>query len=236
MRLPILMYHKVDRLPAGVRHPRNYVLPEQFDAQLAALRRWGYETISFDDWLGFRAGGRALPERPIILTFDDGYRSVLDVAWPSLAGYGFRATLFVVSGLLGGMNRWDADEVQEPLLDSAEVLALQSFGLEIGSHGCTHRALRGLSDADASTELVQSRRALERLVGRPVLAFCYPYGQQDARIRSLARGAGYGAAVVCSRRLNSRRTNPLRLARLRIDYTTSVTGLWGMLKGLQFLP
>ena len=83
MRLPILMYHRVDRLPPppGARYLRNYVLPEQFDAQLAALRRWGYETISFDDWLAYRRRERTLPRRPIILTFDDGYRSTYEVAW-----------------------------------------------------------------------------------------------------------------------------------------------------------
>ena len=82
MRLPILMYHKVDRLPPppGARYLRNYVLPEQFDAQLAALRRWGYETISFADWLAYRRGERTLPRRPIILTFDDGYRSTCEIA------------------------------------------------------------------------------------------------------------------------------------------------------------
>src|SRR5207302_1430384 len=80
MRLPILMYHKVDRPPPppGARYLRNYVLPEQFDAQLAALRRWGYETISFADWLAYRRRERTLPRRPIILTFDDGHRSTYE--------------------------------------------------------------------------------------------------------------------------------------------------------------
>src|SRR6266480_1225864 len=84
MRLPILKYHKVDRIPPAARYLRNYVLPEQFAAQLAALERWGYETISFTDWLAYRNGTTALPRRPIILTFDDGYRSTYEIAWTLL--------------------------------------------------------------------------------------------------------------------------------------------------------
>src|SRR2546430_14102696 len=97
MRLPILMYHKVDRLPPppGARYLRNYVLPEQFEAQLAALRRWGYETISFADWLAYRRGGGTLPRRPIILTFDHGYRSTCAIAWPLLERHHATPTAFL---------------------------------------------------------------------------------------------------------------------------------------------
>src|SRR5207244_4000192 len=79
---PILTYHKVDRMPPGARYLRNYVLPEQFAAQLAALASWGYRTVSFGDWLAYRRGAGSLPRRPIILSFDDGYRSTYEVAWP----------------------------------------------------------------------------------------------------------------------------------------------------------
>src|SRR5439155_357395 len=73
MRLPILVYHKIDRIPPGSRYPKNYVTPEQFAAQLAFLARHGYTSISFLDYLAYRRGERRLPRRVIILTFDDGY-------------------------------------------------------------------------------------------------------------------------------------------------------------------
>src|ERR1700751_3538632 len=112
MRLPILMSHKIAHIPAGARPLRNYVLPDQFAAQLDALRRWGYQTISFADWLAYRAGSAPLPRRPIILTFDDGYRSTHDIAWPLLRRFGFTGTVFLVSDLIGKTNTWDADEIQ----------------------------------------------------------------------------------------------------------------------------
>src|SRR2546428_7903693 len=71
MRLPILMYHAVDRMPRGARSPRNYVLPEQFEAQLATLRRLGYETISFGEWLTYRRGGGDPPPPPPLLPLFD---------------------------------------------------------------------------------------------------------------------------------------------------------------------
>jgi len=134
MRLPILMYHKIDRLPRppGACHPRNYVLPEQFEAQLVALRRWGYQTISFGDWLAYRRGAGALPRRPIILTFDDGYRSTYEIAWPLLQRHGSTATVFLVSDLIGKTNAWDADEIQEPLLGPAEIAEMRAGHIEFG--------------------------------------------------------------------------------------------------------
>ncbi len=239
MKLPILMYHKVDRLPPGARHPRNYVLPEQFDAQLAALTRWGYQTISFVDWLAYRRGERSprsLPRRPMILTFDDGYRSTYEIAWPLLQRHGCVATVFLVSDLVGKTNAWDADELQEPLLGPAEIAELRAGGIEFGSHTRTHAPLTTVSPHQAKAELGDSRVALARLLGEPVRVLCYPYGKQNPAVRALAREAGYEAAVIARRRLNSTATDPFRLARLRIDLGTGVRTLRWTLTQLRWLP
>jgi len=237
MRLPILMYHKIDRLPPppGARHPRNYVLPEQFEAQLVALRRWGYQTISFGDWLAYRRGAGALPRRPIILTFDDGYRSTYEIAWPLLQRHGSTATVFLVSDLIGKTNAWDADEIQEPLLGPAEIAEMRAGHIEFGSHTKTHAALTTLPLPRAQAELRDSRTALERLVGDPVRVLCYPYGKHNPAVRTLAREAGYEAAVIARRRLNSAATDPLRLARLRMDPNTRLQRLGWTLIQLRWL-
>jgi peptidoglycan/xylan/chitin deacetylase (PgdA/CDA1 family) len=235
MRLPILMYHKIDRLPPGVRYPRMYVLPEQFAAQLAALNRWGYETISFADWLAYRRGERALPRRPIILTFDDGYRSTYEIAWPLLQRHHCSATVFLVSDLIGKTNAWDGDEIQEPLLGPADIAELQAGGVEFGSHTKTHAPLTTVSAERAADELRGSRAALERLLGAPVRVLCYPYGKQDSGTRALARAAGYEAGVIARRRLNSRSADPLRLTRLTMDPSTRLAGLRWTLAQLRWL-
>src|SRR5947208_3529792 len=233
MRLPILMYHKVDRPPPppGARYLRNYVLPEQFDAQLAALRRWGYETISFADWLAYRRRERTLPRRPIILTFDDGYRSTYEVAWPLLKRHHATASVFLVSDLIGKTNAWDADEIQQPLLDTRQIAAMRAGRIEFGSHTRTHPALTALPPDRVLAELRDSRTALEQLLDEPVRVLCYPYGKQNAAVRALAREAGYEAAVIARRRLNSHASDPLRLTRLRIDTTTRLPALrWTLLQ------
>src|SRR2546425_1411852 len=134
MKLPVLLYHKIDRIPPGARYPRSYVTPERFEAQLAFLRRRGYESISFADYLAYRRGAGRLPRRPVIVTFDDGYRSNRDVALPLLQQYGFRATIFLVAERIGGTKTWDPGEIQEPLLDPPAGPAREGRGARVWSH------------------------------------------------------------------------------------------------------
>src|SRR2546426_7877327 len=225
MRLPILMYHAVDRGPQGARSPRLYVPPEQFEAQLATLQQLGYETISFGDWLAYRRGRATLPRRPIILTFDDGYRSNYEIAWPLLKRYGCTATVFLVSDLIGRTNAWDSGEIQEPLLGAAEVAEMRAGGIAFESHGKTHAPLTMIPPERAREELTASRSALERLLGAPVSVLCYAYGKQNAAVRALAREAGYEAAVMARHRMNTARTDPLRLRRIGVDSRTSLARL-----------
>src|SRR5438445_10345624 len=92
MKLPILVYHKIDRIPPGSRYPKHFVTPEQFAAQLAFLARHGYTTIGFPDYLAYRRGERRLPPRPLSLTFHDGYRSPRPIPPPLLRQYGLTPT------------------------------------------------------------------------------------------------------------------------------------------------
>jgi peptidoglycan/xylan/chitin deacetylase (PgdA/CDA1 family) len=219
------MYHRVEEVPPDSLHSTNFVRQAQFAAQLDALLQWGFESITFDDWLGYRAGTRAIPSRPLIITFDDGYRSVRTAAWPMLRDRGFGATTFLVSGAVGGTNRWDASERQVPLLDAAEVLALGEAGMAFGSHGRTHQALGRISVDEATEELVRSRAELEELLGQPVRHLSYPYSNQSRAVRAAARSSGYVAAVRGRGHMNRRRTDPLQLRRIKVDYRMSLRRL-----------
>ena len=222
MKLPVLLYHKIDRIPPGARYPRSYVTPERFEAQLAFLRRRGYESISFADYLAYRRGAARLPRRPVIVTFDDGYRSNRDVALPLLQQHGFRATIFLVAERIGGTNTWDPDEIQEPLLDAAAVRAMQARGIEFGSHSATHARLTALDRAAVLKELRDSRALLGTLLGRPVQVLAYPYGAHNAPSRHLATEAGYEAAVAIRRRMNGDDTDLFALRRIPVTSETSV--------------
>jgi peptidoglycan/xylan/chitin deacetylase (PgdA/CDA1 family) len=221
-RLTILMYHKVKYIPPGARYPGNYVLPEQFEAQLHSLLAWGYHTVTLSDWLMFRSGVGTIPAKPVVLTFDDGCRSFKTDAWPILRAAKCKATVFVVTDRIGGTNAWDAGEVQEPLLTCDEIRELRTEGVEFGSHTCTHRRLSELAPDAVLHELRQSRLALEQLLGEPVAALSYPYNNQSVEVRELARHAGYQVAVRGRGRVNTLRTDVLALRRVKMDTTVSV--------------
>lgn len=227
--LPILMYHQVEEIPIGTRHVGNYVLPEQFDAQLTAISRWGYVPITLEDWLDFRAGRRKPPHRPIALTFDDGYLSNHDIAWPLLRRHGMTATVFLVTDLIGGTNPSDVGERQVPRLGPVEIGDMQSGGILFGSHTCTHGSLIDMQPTEAFLELKRSRTILMALLGRPVVTLAYPYNKQNSTVRALARQAGYQAAVLGRGRANSRWTNPRALMRIGVDAHTTVEALGHLL-------
>jgi peptidoglycan/xylan/chitin deacetylase (PgdA/CDA1 family) len=219
------MYHKVDRILPGTRYPGNHVLPEAFDQQLAELKRWNYQSITLDQWIAYKEKRAGLPRRPIIITFDDGYRSTYHTAWPILRRHGFSATVFLVSSLIGKTNAWDADERQEPLLDVGEIREMQSEGITFGSHTQSHRALTRISLEEAAQELQDSRKTLESFLDRPVTALCYPFAKQNRIVRGLTRRAGYSTAVIGRGGTNRVWTDPYALRRIKIDTSTTIDEL-----------
>ncbi len=212
----------MDRIHPGTRHPGNHVLPEAFDGQLAELKRLHYQSISLDQWIAYREKRSGLPRRPIVITFDDGYRSTYDTAWPILKRYGFSATIFLVANLIGKTNAWDVGERQEPLLDENQIREMQSGGISFGSHTQSHAALTKIPLEEAARELAESRAALASLLGRPVTALCYPFAKQNRAIRSLARQAGYDAAVIGRGGTNRLWTDQYALRRIKIDTRTTI--------------
>ena len=220
--LPVLVYHMIGDAPPAAAFPGNYVPACQFEAQLRFLRRAGFQSVSIPEYLEYRRGRGGLPARPIVITFDDGYRRALDVAAPHLARLGFRATVFVVTGLIGRTNLWDGCECQEPLLSVEEITAWQRSGIEFQSHTVTHRRLSELSDADVFCELVESRRTLEDLLGMHVSVIAYPWGERTDVTLRLAREAGYEAGVIVRRRTNFDHTPLFELRRIGINSATSL--------------
>lgn len=170
-----------------------------------------------------------MPARPVIITFDDGYRSTYDRAWPALKRWEFSATVFLVSELIGKTNAWDADEIQEPLLGADEILEMQAGGIAFGSHTVTHAALTTIPRDQAAHELKESRRQLESLLGKAVTTLCYPYAKQNAAVRQLARDSGYRAAVIGRGGTNRARTDPYVLRRIKLEPGTSLARLWWLL-------
>lgn len=199
---PVLMLHHVEPLPLAPPplHPDSYLDRADFARFLDDLSARGYRTWTLAEAAARAASGEPLPRHSVVLTFDDGCRCFAEQALPELSRRGMTATLFAVSGELGGTNRWDREtpataEREERLLDAGELARLAAAGIEIGSHSRSHRDLTACADDELAAEVAGSRRDLEAALGVPVRTFCYPYGRLDERSRAAAVAAGYVAAV-----------------------------------------
>ncbi len=190
--VPILTWHSI-----GGAGDEFTVSEAAFAAQLDALRNAGFHPVTFHEWLEHEDRGAPLPDKPILLTFDDGYQDALTAALPALRARGMRATFFLVSAWVGpdDAHRSTQGEPGRRYLSWPEVRALAAAGMEIGSHGATHRRLPDLTDEQATDELTRSKTQLESSLGAPVEVFAYPYNASRRRLRALARNAGYRAAV-----------------------------------------
>ena len=234
-RLTILMYHRVAPMPPDTRYPKNFVSPARFAEQIEAMLGWGYEPVTFQQWLAYRDHAARIPRRPFIVTFDDGYLDFAENAWPILKRLKLGATVFVVPSLLGRTNAWDPDEPQTPLLDPGAIRDLQREGVEFGGHGFTHVALARVSPNEAREELVRCHGALVGLLDRPPEVFAYPYSNQSAKVRQLTREAGFKCAVRGKGRLNWRWTDPFGLRRILMHDGVGVEELRTTLRRLRWL-
>ena len=193
--VPVLMYHRI-AIESSLAMRKFTVAPDDFNAQLDWLRKAGYTGLTVSDFARrARIGDHALPNRPVVLTFDDGFADFAEQAAPILRRFEFPATLYVVCGLVGGTSTWlEGNDTHLPMLDWDALRRLQADGIEIGAHGMSHRALDSLADADLRMEFSQPMQLLTEQLGAPPLSFCYPFGFRNARVRQQVREAGYESA------------------------------------------
>ena len=204
-RVPILMYHYIrvnpdpsDRLGFSLSIP-----PAEFDRQMRYLAEDGYGTVSFDQ---IYDSSQPLPEKPILLTFDDGYADAYTAAFPVLQRYGFQATFYVVTDFVGRPGYLTVEQIRE----------MAAAGMSFGSHSVSHLSLTTLSAERLERELSQSRTQLESLLERPVLDLCYPLGRFNQGVRQAVERAGYRSATTTQYGFASSAGDQLLLPRIRI--------------------
>lgn len=155
------------------------------------------------------------------ITFDDAYTDFAELAVPALRRRGLHATVFVPAGLVGRSNEWDQPAMAaRPILDAAELRALDPEVVEIGCHGFSHRRMRGLDAAVLAHETAGARESLEQLLSREVRHFAYPYGQRGDFDRSAERAveaAGFRSACSTWYGRCSREFERYRLRRVGIE-------------------
>lgn len=223
----ILMYHQVGRFARPKAHRAVYCDVGRFAWQMGWLKRGGYHVISLDEaWRGLYQGA-PLPERAVVLTFDDGYENFAEHAWPILRRHGFPAAVFLVASLVGRRADWLDDMGERPALMSGPTIRrLQGEGVTFGSHAVDHVRLSALPAHEQRRQIVDSKRMLEDLLGQPVRHFCYPYGDYDAHCRDLVAEAGYCTGLTCIRGAANTADNAFELPRKAISYGDNLLGFW----------
>ena len=203
----VLNYHQV-----GISFNPLTMPPQFFDEQMAYLVNSGYTSISPQELYDGICGVTVLPEKPVLITFDDGYVDNYTNAFPILQKYGLKATIFVVPAFTSnnyGYLTWD------------QLLEMEQGGITIQSHTLNHRALEELPDDEIRAELLESKQMLEENLGHPIEFLAYPTGTYNLHIASIARDVGYKGAYTIKYGNVDRGSNVFALERVPIFQQTN---------------
>lgn len=186
--IPILIYHQIrDYTSSDSQNDRVYITPiQEFLDEMDYIAQSGYTTLSFDDVYDFLLQGKILPEKSVILTFDDGTISQYDHAFPVLKKYNFTATFFVFT---------NAPDKNSRYMNWAQLQELIDAGMSVQSHSVFHPNLKKMQDiSQIQKELVQSKADIENNLHTTVKYFAYPFGEYTPKIMELVAAAGYTGA------------------------------------------
>ncbi|TLS43527.1 polysaccharide deacetylase family protein [Streptomyces montanus] len=226
--MPILMYHAVSTAPNDATRALS-VAPEAFAEQMALIDDLGFTPVSTAQLARWWRATGPLPERPVLITFDDGYEGVHRHALPVLAKHGFASTLFVSTGWLRGT--YDTGGGLDTMLDWDQVRELADEGVEIGGHSHTHPQLDQLTDDTLRFELTRCREIVADELGSAPVSFAYPYGYSSRRVREAVREAGYGQALAVGNALARRRQGPYALQRVTVHRNTGIEEFERLVEG-----
>ncbi|MDR3709330.1 MAG: polysaccharide deacetylase family protein [Capsulimonadaceae bacterium] len=225
------MYHNV--LPRAVPSLSKhlYVTRAAFEWQMRSLRRGGYTAISFSQLYAALHDGEELPKKPVLITFDDGYKGLVENARPVLNELAVPYTVFLVSSLVGRSNEWDRDlgYPELALMDWDEIQTLEADGLaKFEAHTVTHAHLDQLNPRDCVDEIAGSRDAIEAKLGRKLDVFCYPYGHYNDAVRDVVRESGFRMAVTTTMGRVRENDGLLDLPRISIYHVPAVSLTYGL--------
>jgi peptidoglycan/xylan/chitin deacetylase (PgdA/CDA1 family) len=204
--VPVLNYHKVDYLYHALS-----ISPQDFEEQIKYLAENGYHSITPDQLMDHLEYGKALPEKPVLITFDDGYADNYHNAYPILKKYGFTATIFIITGKISQDPRfltWD------------QVRQMKQDGFVFGSHTVNHVPLTKLSPDEVLGELEGSSSEIERQLGTRPLYIAYPTGAYNMQIEQLVKQVGYRAAFTIRFGQDGVESNPYALERIPLFRST----------------
>ena len=201
--IAVLGYHKIGEYPPNGWYTWSYVPVDIFENHLQYLADDNWKVLSFEQFIAGLSNLELFPQKSILITFDDGYRSNMEIALPILRKYNYPAVMFVPTAFVGGYNAFDADifyEPEENICTWEELIELERSGISIQSHGVNHPHFSDISNEELKKEIAASREILEQKLNKKIEAFAFPYGDNGEvnRTDSILQQSGYKAAFLYS--------------------------------------
>ncbi|MBE6071477.1 MAG: polysaccharide deacetylase family protein [Clostridium butyricum] len=201
--IPVLYYHSVN--PNSTNEV--IITPSLLREHLSYLKNEGYISLTISDVQNYLINNKPIPEKSILITFDDGYMDNYYYAFPILKELNLNATIFCITNVLDGSYYLSEDAIKE----------MSDYGLDIQSHTVSHPNLDKLSYADQLNEMINSKKTLEKLTGKDVYSIAYPFGDFNSDTVKAAKEAGYTLGFTTNRGLSDRDDNPLKLDRIYVS-------------------
>ncbi|MGA7411349.1 MAG: polysaccharide deacetylase family protein [Bryobacteraceae bacterium] len=243
--VPILMYHSVSDRPPDAKHPyfQTITTPAVFAEHMSFLREHGFSSVSLNQAVEHMHAPNTGPTKPVVITFDDGYRDFRTNAFPILEKHRFSATVFLPTGLIGDPSQTFKGF---DILTWSEVRDLHAAGVQFGSHTVTHPQLRSLDWKAIQFEVQTSKDTIEDRLGSAVSSFSYPYAFPEAdrpftqRLQEVLSASGYANGVSTVIGTANQRDNKYFLKRLPVNsadglplLNAKLTGGYDWLHGVQ---
>jgi peptidoglycan/xylan/chitin deacetylase (PgdA/CDA1 family) len=224
LKVPILMYHYISTPPteADIYRRDLSVTPELFESHLTYLVDAGYHIVTLDDLLSALAQGRALPDKPVILTFDDGYEDNYTNAFPLLQKYNLTGHFFIISDF--------TNQERPGYMTWPQIEEMAAAGQRFGSHSRDHPSLKGQTDAYLVWQALGGKEALEEHLGAHPRWISYPAGQYDARTTAVYESAGYWGGLTTRQGATHTLEDIFELKRVRVRGSYTAEDLRGLLE------
>jgi len=232
MAVPILLYHSVSSA-ASSGFSRWAVSPARFAEQMRLLAEGGYQAITVSEYAQCMLGEAELCDKPVLITFDDGFADFGTTALPILRQFGLRSTLYLATKYLDATSSWLASEgeASRSMLKWSDVAAIAGGDVEIGSHGHSHRQLDTLRLRDAVEDIERSKDLLEARLGLTIRSLSYAHGYSTRALRREVATMGLTSACGVKHALSSIRDDRFALARIIVQENADRAGFERLLQG-----
>jgi len=219
-KIPILMYHSISTPKKDQSLRGMNVPPKLFKQHMRILSKLGFKGLSMKKLMPYIEGKKF--GKVVGITFDDGYKNLINHALPVLKHYSFSATTYIVSDLIGKKNEWDSKKniPENPLMNKKEIFLWIDNGMEIGSHTSSHCRLTECRDTELEYEITKSKEDLSRAFKCEVEHFCYPYGAYSTKVVSKVVKSGYKTATTVQRGRYSLEGGRFTIPRILVNHRT----------------